>query len=55
MSPAHPPTPQPLQALLPLGIGFHNAAMEAEDRTLVEGLFREGAVLVLVSAWVGLG
>lgn len=37
-----------LQALLPHGIGFHNAAMEAEDRALVEGLFRDGAVLVLV-------
>ncbi len=42
-----------LQALLPHGVGFHNAAMEAEDRALVEGLFREGAVLVLVRAAVG--
>lgn len=41
--------PRPLpQALLPAGIGFHNAAMESEDRALVEGLFREGSILVLV-------
>lgn len=37
------------QALLPLGIGYHNAAMESEDRALVEQLFREAAVMVLVS------
>ncbi|GBF89417.1 ATP-dependent DNA helicase-like protein [Raphidocelis subcapitata] len=36
-----------LQASLPLGIGFHNAAMEAEDRALVEALFRESLVMVL--------
>lgn len=37
-----------LQATLPLGIAFHNAAMEAEDRALVEALFRESLVMVLV-------
>ncbi|KAI8467024.1 MAG: hypothetical protein J3K34DRAFT_47254 [Monoraphidium minutum] len=36
-----------LQALLPWGVGFHNAAMDQDDRTLVEGLFREAAVVVL--------
>ena len=38
------------QAVLPWGVGFHNAAMEAEDRALIEGLFRDGALMVLVRA-----
>ena len=36
-----------------MGIGFHNAAMETEDRALVEGLFRDAVVMVLVSKGVG--
>lgn len=28
-----------LQQLLPAGIGFHNAGLDAEERTIVEGLF----------------
>jgi hypothetical protein len=35
-----------LQGVLVAGVGFHNAAMEPEDRALVEGLFKTGDLQV---------
>ena len=35
-----------LQGPLVCGIGFHNAAMEPEDRAIVEALFKQGDLLV---------
>lgn len=35
-----------LQGVLVTGVGFHNAAMEPEDRALVEGLFKQGDLQV---------
>ena len=35
-----------LQQLLPAGIGFHNAGLDAEERTIVEGLFLAAHLLV---------
>lgn len=37
-----------LQSALCHGIGFHNAAMEAEDRLMVEDMFRSMDILVSV-------
>jgi hypothetical protein len=36
-----------LAACLPAGVAFHSAALSSSDRSLVESLFREGALLVL--------
>jgi ATP-dependent DNA helicase HFM1/MER3 len=36
-----------LAACLPAGVAFHSAALSSADRSLVESLFREGALLVL--------
>ena len=38
-----------LKQLLPKGIAFHNASLEYHDRSLVETLFRERAILALCS------
>ena len=38
-----------LKALLPFGIGVHHAGMTRADRTLVEDLFADGHIQVLVS------
>ena len=35
-----------LQQLLPAGIGFHNAGLDAQDRAAVEGLFLNGHLAV---------
>jgi hypothetical protein len=37
-----------LKAVLPSGIGFHNASLSAADRTAVEQLFLNGDLLVLI-------
>jgi ATP-dependent DNA helicase HFM1/MER3 len=36
-----------LASCLPAGVAFHSAALSSSDRSLVESLFREGALLVL--------
>jgi pre-mRNA-splicing helicase BRR2 len=38
-----------LKALLPFGLGIHHAGMTRADRTLVEDLFADGHIQVLVS------
>lgn len=38
-----------LRELLPCGVGFHTAGLDAADRTLVEALFQRGALPVLCS------
>ena len=38
-----------LRELVPCGVGFHTAGLEAADRTAVEQLFAEGALAVLCS------
>ena len=38
-----------LKALLPFGLGIHHAGMSRADRTLVEDLFADGHIQVLVS------
>ena len=38
-----------LRELLPRGVGFHTAGLDAADRTLVEALFQRGALPVLCS------
>ncbi|KAK9810502.1 hypothetical protein WJX72_011853 [[Myrmecia] bisecta] len=40
-------TSKQLQQVLRVGLGFHNAAMESQDRAVVEALFRERDILVL--------
>ena len=37
-----------LQKLVLAGIGFHNAAVEAQDRTQIEQLFRSSLLMVRV-------
>ncbi len=38
-----------LKGCLPCGIAFHHAGLSAEDRALIEGGFKEGAIRILVS------
>lgn len=40
---------QQLRIFLKSGIGFHNAGLEPADRTIVENIFREGLLQVLVT------
>ena len=38
-----------LQELIPFGLGFHNAGLLRKDRTIVEKLFKNRTIKVLVS------
>ena len=39
-----------LQRVVQAGIGYHNAAVEAQDRILVEQLFRSSLILVSIGS-----